>query len=163
MGKNIESYLGGQVICELEERDMFCCNWAVSFFSTNVVLTPVSALSLIWFHSSRMLTGFLEIRIYTLIILFTSWGKPSQNQEWENGILYREASKRTEMCFWLAVALQLNYLVSQFPSPPISENVPYWASLLSYFRLCDLNSSGFWGNRFQDSSSRYISRVSHRM
>lgn len=72
MGKNIESYLGGQVICELEERDMFCCNWAVSFFSTNVVLTPVSALSLIWFHSSRMLTGFLEIRIYTLIMLFTS-------------------------------------------------------------------------------------------
>ena len=49
MGKNIESYLGAQAICELGERDMFCCNWAVSFFSTNMVLTPVSVLSLIWF------------------------------------------------------------------------------------------------------------------
>ena len=71
MGKNIESYLGGQAVCELEERDMFCCNWAVSFFPTNVVLTPVSVLSLIWFLLSRMLTGFPEIRMYMLIMLFT--------------------------------------------------------------------------------------------
>lgn len=50
MGKDIESYLGGQAICELEEMDIFYCNWAVSFFPINVVLTPVSLLSLIWSH-----------------------------------------------------------------------------------------------------------------
>ena len=56
-----------------------------------------------------------------------------------------------------------NIFGSQPPSSPISENVPYWASILPYFRLCDLNPSGCWGNKFQDSSSRCISRVSHKI